>query len=149
MLGYWRQPEATDAVMRNGWLISGDAAWMDEDGFVFIIDRVKDMIISGGENVYSREVENAVYLHPAVRECAVIGIPDPKWGEGVHAVVALRDDACVTADEIVAHCRTLIAGYKCPRSVEFRDALPVSAAGKILKGELRAPYWRNQAKAIQ
>ncbi len=149
MLGYWRQPEATQAVLRNGWLISGDAAWMDEDGFVFIIDRVKDMIISGGENVYSREVENAVYLHPAVRECAVIGIPDPKWGECVHAVVTLRDDASVTAEDIVAHCRTLIAGYKCPRSVEFREALPLSAAGKILKGELRAPYWRNQVKAVQ
>lgn len=149
MLGYWRQPEATATMMRNGWLISGDAAWMDEDGFVFIIDRVKDMIISGGENIYSREVENAVYLHPAVRECAVIGIPDAKWGEGVHAVVALRDDAFATADDIVAHCRTLIAGYKCPRSVEFRETLPVSAAGKILKGELRAPHWRNQAKAVQ
>ena len=149
MLGYWRQPEATAAVLRDGWLISGDAAWMDEDGFVFITDRVKDMIISGGENVYSREVENAIYLHPAVRECAVIAIPDPKWGETVHAIVALRDEAGVTADDIVAHCRTLIAGYKCPRSVEFRDALPVSAAGKILKGELRSPYWRDQAKAVR
>jgi len=148
MLGYWRQPEATAAVLKNGWMISGDAARMDEDGFVYIVDRVKDMIISGGENIYSREVENAAHTHPAVRDCAVIGIPDAQWGESVHAVVVLRDGMDAGAEEIIAHCRTLIAGYKCPRSVEFRTELPTSAAGKILKNQLRAPYWSERKKAV-
>ena len=148
MLGYWRQPEASAAVLKKGWMISGDAAWMDEDGFVYIVDRVKDMIISGGENIYSREVENAVHAHPAVRECAVIGVPDAQWGEAVHAVVVLRDGMSASADQLIAHCRTLIAGYKCPRSVELRSELPTSAAGKILKNELRKPHWADRAKAV-
>jgi long-chain acyl-CoA synthetase len=148
MLGYWRQPEATAAVLKKGWMISGDAAWMDDDGFVYIVDRVKDMIISGGENIYSREVENAVHQHPAVRECAVIGVPDPQWGESVHAVVVLRDGMTTDAESLIAHCRLLIAGYKCPRSIEFRAELPTSAAGKILKNELRRPHWSQQGKAV-
>ena len=148
MLGYWRQPEASAAVLRNGWMISGDAAWMDEDGFIYIVDRVKDMIISGGENIYSREVENAVHAHPAVRECAVIGVPDAQWGEAVHAVVVLREGMSASAESVIAHCRMLIAGYKCPRSVELRSELPTSAAGKIMKNELRKPHWADRAKAV-
>jgi long-chain acyl-CoA synthetase len=148
MLGYWNKPEATAAAIRNGWMHSGDGAWMDEDGFVYIVDRVKDMIISGGENVYSREVENAVHLHPAVRECAVIGVPDEKWGEAVLAVVTLKDGKAATAQDIIDHCRKLIANYKCPRQVEFRDALPLSGAGKIMKNSLRAPYWNGKARSV-
>jgi len=148
MLGYWKKPEATSAAIRNGWMHTGDGAWMDEDGFVYIVDRVKDMIISGGENIYSREVENAVHAHPGVRECAVIGVPDEKWGEAVMAVVTLKDGKTVTAEEIIAHCHKLIANYKCPRQVEFRDELPLSGAGKIMKNVLREPYWRDKSRSV-
>jgi long-chain acyl-CoA synthetase len=148
MLGYWKKPEATAAALRNGWLHTGDGAYMDEDGFVYIVDRVKDMIISGGENIYSKEVENAVHAHPAVRECAVIGIPDEKWGESVLAVVVVKDGMSLTAQEVIDHCHTLIANYKCPRSVEFRDALPLSGAGKIMKNVLRDPYWKGKNRSV-
>ena len=122
---------------------------MDEEGFVFIVDRLKDMIISGGENVYSAEVENAISLMPDVGEVAVIGIPDERWGERVHAIVVPKPDTMLTADDILAHCRTQIAGYKCPRSVDFRDTpLPLSGAGKVLKRELREPYWKGFTKAV-
>ena len=148
MLGYWHNQKATDAAIRNGWLHTGDAAFMDEDGFVFIVDRVNDMIISGGENVYSKEVENAIHSHPDVRECAVIGIPDERWGEAVHAVVALKEGRSATAEDIIKHCKSLIAGYKCPRSVEFRDSLPMSGAGKLLKHVLRNPHWAGRKKSV-
>ena len=148
MLGYWNQPEATAAAIRNGWMHTGDGAWMDEDGFVYIVDRVKDMIISGGENIYSKEVENAVHAHPSVRECAVIGIPDEKWGEAVLAIVTLKDGKTATAEEIIAHCHGRIANYKCPRQVEFREALPLSGAGKIMKNVLRDPYWHGKKRSV-
>lgn len=148
MLGYWNKPEATAAAIVDGWMLTGDGAWMDEDGFIYVVDRVKDMIISGGENIYSREVENAVHAHSAVRECAVIGIPDQKWGEAVLAVITLKEGQHVTAEEIIAHCRGLIANYKCPRHVEFRDELPLSGAGKILKNVLRKPYWQGNKLAV-
>jgi long-chain acyl-CoA synthetase len=148
MLGYWRNPEATKAAIRNGWMHTGDGAYMDDEGFVFIVDRVKDMIISGGENIYSKEVENAIYQHPAVRDCAVIAIPNEEWGESVHAVVIFREGRSATEKEIVDHCRTLIAGYKVPRSVEIRDGLPVSAAGKIQKSVLREPYWKGRSRNV-
>ena len=148
MLGYWNKPEETAAVLQDGWYYSGDAAYMDDEGFVFIVDRLKDMIISGGENVYSAEVENAISLMPGVAEVAVIGIPDAKWGESVHAVIVPRPGANLTADAVIAHCRTQIAGYKCPRSVEFRDTpLPLSGAAKVLKRELREPFWKTAQKA--
>jgi acyl-CoA synthetase (AMP-forming)/AMP-acid ligase II len=138
MAGYLNKPEATAEVMRHGWLHTGDAGRMDQDGYVYVVDRLKDMIISGGENVYSAEVENAICSHPAVKMCAVVGLPDALWGERVHAIVTLREDAEATADEIVAHCRQLIAGYKCPRSVDLRrDDLPLTAANKIAKADLR------------
>jgi acyl-CoA synthetase (AMP-forming)/AMP-acid ligase II len=149
MLGYWRQPEMTAKTLRNGWLHTGDGGYMDADGYVYVVDRMKDMIISGGENVYSAEVEQALYQHPAVAECAVIGVPDPHWGERVHAVVRLKAGASPTAEAIIAHCQTLIAHYKCPREVAFRaEPLPLSGAGKILKTELRRPYWEGEERKV-
>lgn len=149
MLGYWGQPELTAQTVRDGWLHTGDGGRMDEEGFVFIVDRIKDMIISGGENIYSVEVENAVFQHPAVAECAVIGIPSDKWGEQVHAIVRLKDGETVDDVDIMTHCRELIAGFKCPRSVEFvTDPLPLSGAGKVLKTELRKQYWQDQETQV-
>jgi long-chain acyl-CoA synthetase len=149
MAGYRNLPEQTAQTLRDGWLHTGDGGRLDADGFLFIVDRVKDMIVSGGENVYSAEVENALYRHPAVAQCAVIGVPDEKWGERVHAIVVRKPDATVDAEELVAHCHRLVAGFKCPRSVEFRDeALPLSGAGKILKTELRRPFWEGRDRQV-
>ena len=122
---------------------------MDENGYVFIVDRVKDMIISGGENIYSTEVENSIYQIPDVLECAVIGIPDEKWGEVVHAIVRLKEQGSIEDKDIIDHCHKNIAGFKCPKSVSFRsDPMPVSGAGKILKTELRKPFWKDQTKQV-
>ena len=148
MLGYWNRPDDTAAAIRDGWMHTGDGGRMDENGYIFIVDRIKDMIITGGENVYSAEVENALASHPAVAACAVIGVPDPDWGERVHAVVVLLGGQRATVDEIRTHCKTLIAGYKAPRSVDFVDALPMSGAGKILKRELRKRYWDDAGKQV-
>ncbi|GAA1835441.1 long-chain fatty acid--CoA ligase [Pseudonocardia ailaonensis] len=148
MLGYWEQPEATAAAVRDGWMHTGDGGFMDDEGYVHVVDRIKDMIVSGGENVYLAEVENALAAHPAVASCAVIGVPDDEWGERVHAVVVLRPGQTLTAEELREHAKTLIAGYKAPRSAEFVDALPVSAAGKILKRELRAVHWAGRERQI-
>ncbi len=149
MSGYWQQAELTAEALRDGWLHTGDGGYLDDDGFLFIVDRVKDMIVSGGENVYSAEVENSLAKHREVAECAVIGVPDEKWGERVHAIVRLKDGADADEAEIIAHCRELIAGYKCPQSIEFRDeALPVSPAGKVLKAELREPYWQDRKREV-
>ncbi len=149
MLGYWRKPEETAATLVDGWVRTGDAGYMDEDGYFFIIDRLKDMIVSGGENIYSTEVENALASHPAVATGIVIGVPHERWGEAVHAIVVLREGHEASAEELIDHCRRQIAGYKCPRSVELRtEPLPVSGAGKILKRELRKPYWEGRASAV-
>jgi long-chain acyl-CoA synthetase len=137
MQGYWNKPEETARALRDGWLHTGDGAYMDEQGYLFIVDRLKDMIVSGGENVYSAEVENVLARHPAVALAAVIGIPHEQWGEAVHAVVVRKPGVQVDEEQLRRYCREFIAGYKCPKSVEFRDALPLSAAGKILKRELR------------
>ncbi len=139
MLGYWGRPEETEAAFVDGWLDTGDLGHMDDEGFVFIVDRAKDMIITGGENVYSTEVEDALYAHPDVAEAAVIGEPDPKWGEAVTAVVRLRDGASADALALIQHCRDRLAAYKAPKSVRFVETMPKSAAGKILKRELRPP----------
>ncbi len=143
--GYWHKPEETAAAIRDGWMHTGDGGRMDEHGYVYIVDRIKDMIVTGGENVYSTEVENAVAQHPAVQAVAVIGLPDPQWGECVHAVVVLRPGEQASAEEIREHTKSLIAGYKAPRTVDFVDALPVSGAGKVLKRELRALYHERAA----
>ena len=149
MKGYWNKPAETEAVLEDGWYHSGDGAYMDEEGFVFIVDRLKDMIISGGENVYSAEVENAISTIPGVAEVAVIGVPDDRWGERVHAIVVPKRGKSLGTDDVIDHCRNQIAGYKCPRSVEFRDTpLPLSGAGKVLKRELREPYWKNFTEAV-
>ncbi|KQU89763.1 AMP-dependent synthetase [Variovorax sp. Root318D1] len=137
MQGYWRNPEATAAALRDGWLRTGDAGRMLDDGYLFIVDRLKDMIISGGENVYCAEVEAALRSHPQVRQAAVIGVPDARWGEAVHAAVVLDEGSVATADELRAWCRERLAGYKCPRSISFMRELPLSAAGKVLKNVLR------------
>lgn len=148
MSGYWNKAEETAAALRNGWYWTGDLAQADADGYVYIVDRSKDMIISGGENVYSTEVENAISAHPDVLECAVIGIPDDRWGEAVHAVVAPRPGSSLSAEELREYCKSLIAAYKVPRSVDFVDALPKSGAGKILKRELREKYWVGFTRAV-
>ncbi|WP_320669126.1 long-chain-fatty-acid--CoA ligase [Patulibacter defluvii] len=149
MAGYWNLPEQTAKALRHGWLYTGDAGYMDEDGFVFVVDRLKDMIVTGGENVYTAEVENAVAAHPDVVECAVIGIPSEKWGEQVHAVVTVREGATLDEQGLIDHCKQLIANYKCPRSVEVRhDELPRSGAGKILKTTLREPFWAGRERSV-
>ncbi len=149
MKGYRNMEEQTAKTIKDGWLHTGDGGYIDEDGFVFIVDRVKDMIISGGENVYSAEVENALYQHPAVNQCAVIGIPHEKWGEQVHGIVVLHEGQSATEEDLIAHCKSLIAGFKCPRSVAFQsEPLPLSGAGKILKTELRKPYWADGERNV-
>ncbi|MDA8369193.1 MAG: long-chain-fatty-acid--CoA ligase [Nocardiopsaceae bacterium] len=148
MLGYWQREEETAQALRGGWMHTGDGGYMDENGYVFIVDRIKDMIVSGGENVYSIEVENALAHHPAVSACAVIGIPDEQWGEKVHAVVVLHPDHQPGAAELQDFCRKTIAGYKVPRSFAFVDSLPLSGAGKILKRELRKQYWPQEGRQV-
>ncbi|AYC32752.1 long-chain-fatty-acid--CoA ligase [Pseudomonas cavernae] len=148
MQGYWNKPEETAKALRVGWLYTGDGAYMDEDGYIYIVDRIKDMIVSGGENVYSGEVESAIARHPAVLMCAVIGIPSEQWGEAVHAVVVCKPGIELAEDEVRAHCRESIAGYKCPKTVEFRAELPLSGAGKILKRDLREPFWAGKSRAV-
>jgi acyl-CoA synthetase (AMP-forming)/AMP-acid ligase II len=146
MPGYYHRPEETREAIRDGWLYTGDLGYYDERGFIFIKDRRHFMIISGGENVYPAEVENVLYRHPAVREAAVIGIPDPYWVERVHALVVLKENAQATEEDIVSFCRDSIAHYKSPKSVEFVESLPKSPQGKILKRELRLKYWEQQAR---
>jgi acyl-CoA synthetase (AMP-forming)/AMP-acid ligase II len=150
MPGYWNRPAETAAAFTDdGWYRTGDLAWLDDGGYLFIVDRAKDMIVTGGENVYTTEVENALASHPAVLELAVFGVPHPEWGESVHAEVVLKPGTHVTDAELVEHCRAHIAGFKVPRSIAFREApLPKSAAGKILKREMRAAHWDGQARSI-
>jgi len=144
---YWRRPAETDAAFEGGWYHSGDAGYLDAEGYLFLVDRTKDMIVTGGENVYSTEVEQALASHPAVAQVAVIGVPDDVWVEAVHAVVVLKPGEDVSAETLIEHCRPLIAGYKVPKTVEFRaEPLPLSGAMKVLKRELRAPYWADRER---
>jgi len=145
---YWNRAEASKEALRGGWMHTGDAGVLDDDGYLFIQDRVKDMIVSGGENIYPREVEDALYAHPAVAEAAVIGIPDEQWGEAVKAVVVLKAGATATADELIDFCRGRLAGYKRPRSVDWSDELPRNPSGKVLKRELRDPYWAGHDRRV-
>jgi acyl-CoA synthetase (AMP-forming)/AMP-acid ligase II len=142
MSGYWNNSIATIETLRHGWLHTGDVGYMDEDGFVYLVDRKKDMIVSGGENVYSREVEEALMSHPAVGDAAVIGAPDPRWGEAVLGVVVCKSGSSVSADELIRHCRAYIAGYKCPKRIEFVAQLPRLPSGKISKVALREQFVR-------
>ncbi len=149
MREYWNKPDATAEVFHDGWYHTGDAGYLDERGYLYLVDRVKDMIVTGGENVYSVEVENAIATHPAVEQVAVIGVPHDVWGEAVHAIVVPKAGAEIDQDEIVEHARQLIAGYKLPKSVEFRsEPLPLSGAMKVLKRELRAPYWEGEGRGV-
>jgi acyl-CoA synthetase (AMP-forming)/AMP-acid ligase II len=142
MVGYWHKPEETKEALADGWVRTGDMGYYDDEGYIYIADRKKDMIISGGENVYPREVEEVLYQHPAILEAAVIGVPDPYWVERVHAVVVTRKGVSTTADELITFCKKHIAGYKTPKTIELVDCLPKNPAGKILKKELREKYWK-------
>ena len=149
MCGYWNNPEENVDVFRDGMFRTGDIGYQDADGYFYILDRSKDMIVTGGENVYSGEVEAVIYAHPAVRETAVFGIPDALWGELVIACVVLKPGQALSADDLIAHCRLSLANYKTPRRVEFSETeLPKSGSGKILKRILRERYWANQERAV-
>ena len=150
MAGYWNKPEQTaEVLLDDGWYLSGDIGYLDEDGYLFLVDRAKDMIVSGGENVYCTEVEDALYSHPGVLEATVFGVPDKQWGEAVQAAIVLRAGVQVDEAELISHCRERIAGYKVPKGFEFRsEALPKSGAGKVLKRVLREPYWSGKERSI-
>jgi acyl-CoA synthetase (AMP-forming)/AMP-acid ligase II len=148
MKGYWNEPDRTAETIRDGWVYTGDMAYMDEDGFLYIVDRKKDMIISGGENIYPREVEEVLYSHPAVREAAVIGVPNERWGEEVKAVVALRAGCESSEQELIEFCRQRLASFKKPRSVDFLGELPKTGSGKLSKKALRDPYWKETRRNV-
>jgi len=148
MKGYWNQPEATAEAIRDGWMDTGDAATLDDEGYLYVQDRVKDMIVSGGENVYPRVIEEVLFKHPAIADAAVIGIPDQKWGEAVKAVVQLRPGATATEAELIEHCRGQLGGFELLKSVDFIEALPRNASGKVLKRELREPYWEGHGRRV-
>jgi acyl-CoA synthetase (AMP-forming)/AMP-acid ligase II len=148
MKGYWRNPQATADTLRGGWLHTGDLGIMDERGYVYILDRAKDMIISGGENIYSREIEDVILRHPAVHEVAVIGVPDETWGEAIKAIVALKEGQQATKEDIINFCKEHLASFKKPKSVEFIDAIPKNPYGKVLKRELREKYWAGEARRV-
>lgn len=148
MKGYWNMPKETEETIRDGWLHTGDLGKMDEDGFIYIVDRKKDMIISGGENIYSQEVEDVLYSHPAVLYAAVIGVPDKKWGESVKALLVLKEGMKATETEIIEYCKEHLARYKKPSSVDFRDSLPMTGSGKIQKNIIREPYWKGYEKKV-
>jgi len=148
MRGYWNMEEATQAALAGGWMHTGDAGTIDVEGYLFIEDRVKDMIVSGGENVYPREVENVLFEHPAIADAAVIGVPHDVWGETVKAIVVLREGQTADPEAIVSFCRGKLAGYKLPKSIDFMPALPRNASGKVLKTELREPYWKGRQRRV-
>jgi acyl-CoA synthetase (AMP-forming)/AMP-acid ligase II len=143
MKGYWNKPEESAWSLRGGWQHTGDICKLDDEGYLYYVDRLKDMIKTGGENVYSKEVEDVLYTHPAVAEAAVVGVPDEKWGEGVKALVVMKEGKTVDAEELINHCRKDIAGFKCPKSIEFRKDLPKTPLGKVNKKALRDPYWEG------
>jgi long-chain acyl-CoA synthetase len=149
MKGYWRKPEASAIALRGGFMHTGDLGYLDEEGYLYLVDRAKDMIVTGGENVFSVEVESALYAHPDVLEAAVFGIPHAEWGEQVHAVVVPIPGKSLDADALIAHCRERIALYKCPKTLQLQaEPLPKSGAGKILKRALRAPFWEGHDRQI-
>jgi acyl-CoA synthetase (AMP-forming)/AMP-acid ligase II len=145
---YWKKPEATRETMRGEWWSVGDVAWIDGDGFVYICDRKRDMIISGGVNIYPAEIEDALHRHPAVQDVAVFGIPEDEWGEQVHAAIQLRPGAALDAEAVAAFARTHLGGYKVPRSVSFHEEFPRDTAGKLVKRLLRDPWWKDRAAKV-
>jgi len=148
MKGYWNKPERTEETIKDGWVYTGDMGYVDEDGFLYIVDRKKDMIVSGGENIYPREIEEVLYCHPAVREAAVIGVPSEKWGEDVKAIIALKHGETADEAEIVEFCKDKLAGYKKPKTVEFLPELPKTGSGKIYKKVLRDKYWKGLGRKV-
>jgi acyl-CoA synthetase (AMP-forming)/AMP-acid ligase II len=148
MMGYWKNPKLTAEVLKGGWYHTGDMGYLDEEGYIFLTDRKADMIITGGENVYPKEVEEVVYRHPAVRECTVVSAPDAKWGEVVQAVVVLHPGKQVTSEEIIEHCKKELAGYKCPKAVAFWNSIPKTIIGKIIKKDIKAKFWEGKERKI-
>ena len=148
MKGYWNRPEATAEAIKDGWFYSGDVGYFDEEGFLYIHDRVKVMIVSGGENIYPAEVENALLSHPQIADAAVIGIPDDKWGEATKAFIVQTEGDPLDEAEVISFVRTQIAGYKCPKTVEHISELPRNPSGKILRKDLRAPYWEGKERNV-
>lgn len=148
MKGYWNLPDETRKAMRGEWFHTGDAGYLDADGYLYIYDRVKDMIVSGGENIYPAEIESALYGHPAIADIAVIGVPSERWGEAVKACIVLKPEQSLTAEDLIAYARERIAGYKVPRSVDFMETLPRNPSGKLLKRELRKAYWEGQDRQV-
>jgi acyl-CoA synthetase (AMP-forming)/AMP-acid ligase II len=148
MKGYYKNPQATEEASKFGWHHTGDIGVIDADGYVYIVDRKKDMIISGGFNIYPSEIEQVLWAHPAVRDCAVIGVPDDKWGEAVKAIIELKPGAVASAEELIALCKDKVGSMKAPKSVELVEALPRSPVGKVLKKDLRAKYWQGRDRAI-
>jgi long-chain acyl-CoA synthetase len=148
MKGYWNKPEESAWSLRGGWQHTGDICKVDEDGYLYYVDRKKDMIKTGGENVYSKEVEDVLYAHPAVAGAAIIGVPDDKWGEAVKGLIVLKDEVRAAPEELIAHCRKHIAGFKCPKSIEFIDNLPKTSLGKVDKQRLREPYWQGLGRKL-
>lgn len=148
MKGYYKNPQATAAANAHGWFHTGDLGYRDERGYFYIVDRAKDMIITGGFNVYSTEVEAAMLTHPAIQECAVLGVPDEKWGEAIKAVVELKADQSVDAQALIAHCKAALGSVKAPKSVDFIDEIPRSPVGKVLKRELRKRYWTGRERQV-
>ncbi len=148
MKGYWKLPEATTETLKDGWLHTGDLGEMDEEGYIYIKDRIKDMIVSGGENVYPREIEEVLFSHPDIADAACIGVPSDQWGEEIKAIVVLKPGAKTTADDVMAYCKGKLAGYKRPRSVDFAEALPKNPSGKVLKRELREPFWKDKSRRV-
>lgn len=144
MIGYWKNPELTNKTLRGGWLHTGDMGMIDEDGYIYLLDRKADMIITGGENVYPQEVENILYTHPAIKECAVVSAPDDRWGERVQAVVVLKEGLKVTEEELIKYCKGKLAGYKCPKKIEFWNELPKTSIGKILRKEVKRHFWKDR-----
>ncbi|MGB9498804.1 MAG: class I adenylate-forming enzyme family protein [Dissulfuribacterales bacterium] len=148
MLGYWKNPQLTAETVRNGWHHMGDMGYVDEEGYLFLVDRKADMIVTGGENVYPKETEDVLYEHSAVMECAVVSAPDEKWGERVHAVVVFKAGMSATEEELIAHCKAHLAAYKCPKNIESMDELPKTPVGKILRKDLKARLWKNKERTI-
>jgi acyl-CoA synthetase (AMP-forming)/AMP-acid ligase II len=148
MRGYWNLPDESAAALRGGWMHTGDAGVLDEDGYIYIQDRVKDMIVSGGENIYPRVIEDVLFKHPAVADAAVIGVPHEQWGETVKAIVVIKDGTEASEEEIIEFCRDKLGGYERPRSVDFVKALPRNPTGKVLKRQLREPYWAGQKRRV-